>query len=320
MGTDRGYPPQVKEFARVRMEQTPNNLQIARDIKNKFQLDKELDIIRRMVSNWRDAWNVEAKKIPIKRLFFDIEKSHYLVKLFSIGKVRWVDYGKIVKHSEIICISYKWQYEDKVHTLDWRIGQRAMLKEFVKVMAEAHELIGHNIVDFDLKELRTHCIQHGVLMFPTYRTLDTLKKARKFFRFPSNKLDYISTHLNNEGKLEHEGEQLWYAVEDGDEDALKRMISYCERDVAITEDSFFVMSPYIDHNNNFSVLTGGGKWHCPECTSENVMMFRTYSTPLGIIRREMKCKECEKKYKISNKTYMAMLEYEMRGKYIDNSN
>jgi len=36
-------------------------------------------------------------------------------------------------------------------------------------------------------------------------------------------------------------------------------------------------------------------------------MFRTYSTPMGIIRREMKCNNCKKQYKISNKAYMAML-------------
>ena len=34
------YPAVVKEFAKVRMEQTPNNTQISRDIKNKFKKDR----------------------------------------------------------------------------------------------------------------------------------------------------------------------------------------------------------------------------------------------------------------------------------------
>jgi len=29
---------------------------------------------------------------------------------------------------------------------------------------------------------------------------------------------------------------------------------------------------------------------------------------MGVIRREMKCNNCKKQYKISNKTYMRMLE------------
>lgn len=295
----------------MRMEQTPNNTQIARDIKNKFNdlyKDTILESIRTIVRYWRKKWEIEAKKIPIKRLFFDIEKSHHLVKVFQVGRVRWIGWKQIVKHSEIICISYKWQYEDTVHTLDWRMGEREMLKEFIPIMGEAHELVGHNIDNYDIKELRTHCLSHGVLMFPNYRTLDTLKKSRHYFRFPSNKLDYISNHLNGGGKMEHEGEELWFKVEDGDEKSLEKMIRYCEHDVVINEDAFFVMSPFINHNNNFAVLTGGRKWHCPECVSKDVEMFRTYSTPMGTIRREMKCNQCKKQYKISNKTYLTMLE------------
>ena len=305
---------EIKEFARVRMEQTANNTQIAREIKNKFNLLIDLDSVRKNVSKWREKWGIDANQIPIKRLFFDIEKSHYLVRTFRVGKVRWINWQNIVEQSKIICISYKWQYEDKVHTLDWRMGEKEMLKAFIKIMGQASELVGHNIDNYDIKELRTRCISHGVLMFPNYRTLDTLKKSRAFFNFPSNKLDYISHHLNSGGKLEHEGEELWFKVEDGDEDALNRMIKYCEHDVIINEDAFFVLSPFINHNNNFAVLTGHDKWDCPECASEDVDMFRTYSTPIGIIRREMKCNNCKKQYRISNRTYMHMLEKQHKTK------
>ena len=86
------------------------------------------------------------------------------------------------------------------------------------------------------------------------------------------------------------------------------MIEYCKRDVILLEDTFAVMSPFINHNNNFAVLTGGERWECPECASSDVVMFRTYTTPMGVIRREMKCNQCKKQYKVSNKTYMEMLE------------
>ena len=306
------YPNQVQEFIKVRLEQTPNNTTIARDVRNKFGLDQELDAIRRSISKMRHRWNIEAKQMPIKRLFFDIEKSHFLVKTFQVGKVRWINFNQIVKHSEVICISYKWQYEDEVHSLDWRMGQRKMLKEFVKVMGQADELVGHNIDNYDIKELRTACVAHGVLMFPNYRTLDTLKKSRSFFRFSSNKLDYISKHLTGEGKMEHEGEELWFKVEEGDEQALERMIQYCETDVIRNEDAFHILSPFITHNNNFAVLTGGSKFDCPECGSDNVEMYRTYSTPTGIIKRNMKCSNCKKQYRISNRNYMSYLEAQMR--------
>jgi len=308
------YPREVAEFARVRMEQTPNNSQIARDIKNKFSIlykDKELDIIRRRVSGWREKWDVEAKEIPIKRLFFDLETSYYELKIktFSLkNNMKYFNPKCIEKEKQIICISYKWQYEDKIHTLDWRMGEKEMIRQFVKILGNSHEAIGHNADRFDIKELRTRAIYHGVLMFPNYRTLDTLKKSRHYFNFASNRLDYIGNFLNVGRKLDHEGFGLWEKVVGGDEKALNDMIKYCENDVILLEDTFFVLSPFIDHNNNFAVLTGGKKWHCPECTSKDVKMFRTYSTPMGIIRREMKCNNCKKQYKISNKAYMGMLE------------
>ena len=43
------YPYELKEFVKVRMEQTSNNTQIARDLKNKFNLDKTVEKIRKGV-------------------------------------------------------------------------------------------------------------------------------------------------------------------------------------------------------------------------------------------------------------------------------
>lgn len=310
------YSNQVKEFAKVRMEQTSNNTQIARDIKNKFNLNKDVEKIRRMVSNWRDKWKLEAKSLPIKRLFFDIETGYYILKIRAWqlkNFVKYFDPDSIEREKEIICISYKWQYEDEVHTLDWRMGEKEMLKAFIKIMGEADEIIAHNGDRFDIRFIRTRCFYHGVLMFPNYRTLDTLKKTRNNFLFASNKLDYLGKFAGIGGKKEHDGMDLWIdIVEGGDEDRLQQMIEYCERDVIMLSDFYFVISPYITHNNNFSVLTGGDKWNCPECASENVKMFRTYSTPMGTIRREMKCSDCKKQYKVSNQTYMKMLEHEMK--------
>ena len=309
-----GYPNSVKEFVRVRCEQTGNNTQIARDVVNKFpQLHQELDLIRRWISKFRETNNIKARSLPIKRLFFDIETGYHTVRMWRVGKVGWVTPEQIKTHKEIICISYKWQYEDEVHTLDWRNGEKAMLKEFIKVMGKADELVGHNSDRFDIKELRTRCINFGVLMFPNYRTLDTLKKSRQYFNFASNKLDYIGKYLNVGKKLDHEGFDLWIkVVEQKDPEALERMIKYCEQDVILLSDVFHVLSPFITHNNNFAVLTGGEKWDCPECGSEKIKMHHTYTTPMGIIRREMKCDDCKKQYKISNKNYMGYLEKLMK--------
>ena len=313
------YPYKIKEFAKVRMEQTTNNTHVARDLKNKFNLDKELDSIRRIVSDWRTEWQIEAKKLPIKRLFFDIETGYYILKVRAWqlkNFQKYFNYNDIEREKEIICISYKWQYEDTVHTLDWRMGEKHMLKEFIKVLGDADEAIAHNGDRFDLPFLRTRCLYHGILMFPTYRTLDTLKKTRSSFLFASNKLDYLLKFTEVGQKVEHEGFDMWTKIVEGtpeeSDEALKKMIEYCEGDVIGLADFYAVISPFITHNNNFAVLTGGDKWDCPECGSDNVELHHTYTTAMGVIRRQMKCNDCKKQYKISNKNYMGMLEHTMK--------
>jgi DNA polymerase elongation subunit (family B) len=304
------YPNVIREFAKTRMEQIDNNAAIAREIKEKFKLTTELEALRIMVSSLRLKLKIKAQQQSFKRLFFDIETSYHTCRVWRTGKIDWLSPEMIINHKQIICISYKWQGEDEVHTLDWSIGEKEMLKKFIKVLEQADEIIGHNGDRFDIKELRTRCINYGLLMFPTYRTLDTLKKAREYFNFASNKLDYIGKYLNVGRKMEHEGLQMWIdVVENKDKNALERMKSYCQGDVILLEDVYTALSPYITHNNNFAVLRGGEKWECPECASDDVQMHHTYTTAMGIVRRNMKCNHCKKQYKISNKTYMSMLQH-----------
>ena len=128
------YGKEIKEFCKVRMEQTNNNTQIARDIKNKFLLDINITAIRVWVNYQREEYKIEAKKRPFKRLFFDIETGYYTLKIRAWQLKNYVKYfnpDTIEKEKEVICISYKWQHEDEVHTLDFRNGEKKMLKEFL---------------------------------------------------------------------------------------------------------------------------------------------------------------------------------------------
>ena len=187
------------------------------------------------------------------------------------------------------------------------------LIDSVELLVQVDELVGHNHDRFDLRVLRTRCILQGVLMFPKYRTFDTLKKARKYFAFTSNKLDYLGQVLEVGRKLDHEGIGLWRRVQEGatkaiKKEALKEMVNYCIQDVVLLEDVFNVFMPYVDHNTNHAVLKFGyeGRWRCPECGGSDVKLSHTDTTPLGYIKRYMKC-SCKKTYNISNRTYQQFI-------------
>ena len=308
-----GYktPPEVKKFIEMKFETMHNNTAIARLVKKQFELDADIETIARTVHNLRKKSKVKTKKWQPKRLFYDIETSYVKARVWRGGK-QYIAPTNIEGEVRIICVSYKWQGSDKVKTLTWDENQcdKELLKKFVKVLGQADEIVAHNGDRFDIRQLRTRCLMQGVLMFPKYRSFDTLKKARKYFAFHSNRLDFLGQVMEVGRKLDHEGIGLWNRVQEGKtkterKKALKEMVAYCEQDVLLLEDCFNVMSPYVDHNTNFAVIKEGvtGKWKCPECTSDNVQLSHTDTTPLGWVRRNMKCNCCKKQYTISNKSY-----------------
>lgn len=277
-------------------------LGLSRNLRNRYRLSKEQE---KTLLKMRDDQH------QIKRLFFDIETSAMIVYTWRTGWNLTIGTENIIEDWKIICVSYKWEGEDKVHTLDWGKDRcdKKLLEEFIKIANTADEIIGHNGDRFDLKKIRTRCIYHRIPMFPNYKTLDTLKKAKSGFAFNSNKLDYIAKFLGVGAKLEHEGFNMWVKCMQGDKEALKNMIEYCEMDIIVLEDVFLAMQNYIKPNTHAGVLGNNLKYSCPSCGSEKVELLKNNVTAMGTIKRLMTCNSCGGAHEISNSSYMNYLKF-----------
>ena len=246
----------------------------------------------------------------IKRLFFDIETSPMIVYSWRVGWKLNIGTDNIIEDWKVICISYKWEGEDKVHTLSWDKNQcdKQLLIDFIKIANQADEMVAHNGDRFDIKKIRTKCIYHRIPMFPKYRSLDTLKKAKSGFVFNSNRLDYIAQYLGVGAKLKHEGFNMWVKCMKGDKQALKDMIMYCEMDVVVLEDVFLVMQNYVINNTHVGSHNGKLKASCPNCGSEDVGLLKNNFTALGTIKRQLECTPCGNVYETSNSAWRTFLE------------
>ena len=264
------------------------------------------DYKRREMLKHRDG--IENNRTT-KRLFFDIETSPLVVYTFRVGFKLNISYENIIEDWRIISIAYKWEGENEVHALVWdkQHSDKELLREFVKVANTADELIGHNGDRFDIKKIRTRCIFHRIPMFPKYRTLDTLKKARGGFAFDSNKLDAIAKYLGVGAKMQHEGFPMWVKCMQGDKEALENMIKYNKVDVVVLEDVYIAMQHYIKPNSHAGVANGMAKYSCPICGCEEIELIKNDVTEKGTISRVVKCKSCTHHYNISNKSYMDYL-------------
>jgi predicted PolB exonuclease-like 3'-5' exonuclease len=247
-----------------------------------------------------------------KRLFYDIETSFNVGVFWRSGYNLTIQPGDIIHERAIICICYKWEGDDEVHSLTWskRQSDKDMIKAFVKLIAQADEIVAHNGDRFDLKWIRTRALMHGIDVMPSPKTIDTLKWAKKQFNFNSNKLNYIAQFLNIGCKMDTGGMDLWKdIVFKKDKGALDKMVQYCKQDVILLEQVFNKLNPYMMANHNYAVLYGGDKYECPECGTANFIYNKKTTTAVGTVHHWLKCRDCGKHHKISHLTYTKYQEY-----------
>ena len=261
---------------------------------------------------------MEKVKPIRKRLFYDIETSFCQGHFWRSGYSLNILPHQIIKHAQIICISWKWEGEDKIYNADWGNNKqcdKALLKKFIKQLDKADEIIAHNGDRFDIKWIRTRAVFHGLEMRHTYNSVDTLKWSKRYLNLPSNKLSEICKYFSLTNKLDTGGISTWTdIVFHKDKEALARIIHYCDGDVTSLEDVFNVLLPYVRPNMHYGVLRGGNKWGCPECGSLNVTKKRTYTTAAGIIQHYFMHERkggCGAMYKVNNKTYMDYLQFKI---------
>lgn len=237
--------------------------------------------------------NLKTKR---RRLFFDIETSPNIGLFWEAGYKKNITTDNIIRERAIICICYKWEDEKEVYALHWDSKQndKRMLQQFIEVANTANELVGHNGDKFDLAWIRTRCLFHGIDMFPTYQTIDTLKVARSKFRFQSNRLNYIAEFLGLGGKIKTEF-NLWKDILlNKDKVAMEKMIKYCKKDVSLLEEVYKLLGNHIAPKTHYGVVFGYDRGTCPECGSDDLIKNNRVVTATGLTRIQYKCKTCNK--------------------------
>lgn len=235
-------------------------------------------------------------KTKRRRLFFDIETSPNIGLFWQAGYRQKIDHTNIIKERAIICICYKWEDEKEVYGLSWDRNQsdKKMLQEFIKVAAQADELVGHNGDKFDLAWIRTRCLFHGIPMFPTYTTIDTLKTARSKFKFNSNRLDYIAKFLGIGQKIKTDF-NLWRdIVLSNSSTAMGKMIKYCKKDVLLLERVFGHLKGHMVPKTHYGVIFGTDRGSCPECGSGDLVIVKRRTTATGVKKIQYQCQECNR--------------------------
>lgn len=246
-----------------------------------------------------------SQSIKPKRLFYDIETSYNIVKSWRVGYNLSITPEDIIHERAIITIAYKWEEDEEVTVLTWNKGcDKDLVKQFVDIMAEADELVGHNVDRFDTKFIMGRALKHGISVLPKYQSTDTLKLAKKHFMLNSNKLDYIAQYLNIGHKVRHRGMEMWDdIILRNDPKALEEMCEYNVHDVFLTEKVYKALMNYSLPKVNHASKQTGDKHTCPQCGSEEAVLTKTYISNSGTKTRLMSCNSCSTHFTINNTNY-----------------
>lgn len=144
-------------------------------------------------------------------MVYDIETSLLTADVFRPGE-QVVRHNQLVagnRETMIICIAAKWYGEKKVYTFE---GENAV-EEFDKMARKADVCLGKNSDRFDVKYINTARMMQGLAPFPEwmFKREDLEKQLRKYFAFPSQSLDYISSIMGYGGKEKMEFDD-WVAI------------------------------------------------------------------------------------------------------------
>lgn len=240
--------------------------------------------------------NTESK--PVKILCLDIETTPILALVWGLWDQN-VSLEQIVEDWSILSFCAKWVGSDEVIYQDVR-GQKnlrddkKLLKSLWKLMDEADIILHQNGTSFDVPKINARFILNGITPPSSFRNIDTLRIARKHFKFTSNKLAFLTQRLCTKhvksGHKKFPGISLWVECLKGNEDAFIEMQEYNVLDVLSLEELYVDHLRKWDNTLNLNVYTDH-EYHVCSCGStqftENGF---TYSN-LGKYKR-FRCKKC----------------------------
>lgn len=225
----------------------------------------------------------------MKILLLDIESSPNTAHVWGLWQQN-VSINQLMESSYVLCYAAKWLgeediYFDSVH----QSKPKSMLKGIHGLLDSADAVIHYNGTKFDIPTLNKEFLLNKLLPPSPYKQIDLLRVVRSNFRFPSNKLDYVSQRLGLGQKHAHEGHDLWVKCMNGDKDAWKRMEDYNIQDVVLLEGLYNNLLPWIKNHPNQNLFSESVC--CPTCGQHNLQKRGTAVSSTGTYQR-YQCKSC----------------------------
>jgi predicted RNA-binding Zn-ribbon protein involved in translation (DUF1610 family) len=236
--------------------------------------------------------------VGAKLLFIDIETAPIIMAAWTPYEASavWVE-----RDTHLLMFSYRWAHEKAVKTVclpDFprykrsKYDDKDLCRVLFDLLDEADIVCAHNGDAFDIKKINSRLIVNGFKPPSPYKTIDTLKIARRVFKFDSNKLDNIGRYLSLGRKIPNTGAALWRGCVDGDPKSWATMRRYGKQDTALLANAYERLKSWAPNHPNLNLYKAyQDRAGCPTCGSEHVQR-RGVHVKLQSKYYRFQCQDC----------------------------
>lgn len=224
----------------------------------------------------------------MKILILDIENSYLLLGGWGIFNQN-MGIDQILDSGKVLCYAAKWHNSKEIIFREYT--DKDFISTIYNLLDDADAVVTFNGRRHDVPLLNREFIKDGLGPPSPFTHIDLLQTAKKHFKFPSNKLDWLLRELKLGTKLQHEGFPLWVKYLTGCPKARATMKRYNIRDVARTQALYKKLLPWITSHPNHALYKNSAQPVCVTCGSSN-LQHRGERRTLTQVYKRLRCMSC----------------------------
>lgn len=199
--------------------------------------------------------------------------------------------NQIVEPGYTLSWAAKWHNKKEIMYGDIQEGKTKFLERIYKLLEEADVVVHYNGNRFDVPVLMAEFVQQGWTPPAPFKNVDLYSTVKRRFKFPSNKLNYVSKALGLGEKTAHRGMDMWKEVMDGNKASWKEMKTYNKQDVVLLEKLYNVLKPWVISPPNQGLFNDSEETVCPSCGSKHLQK-RGFHHTQTMTYQKLQCQDC----------------------------
>lgn len=242
-----------------------------------------------------------AAAAPLTRasnvLILDIErmKGQATVEFWDLGdfKNRRIHADDVTLWPRTICAAWNWYDRSSVEfASEWDDGREGMLRRIWDAYDRAQVIVGHNLAAFDSKKLRSEWRDLGLNPPSPYKTVDTLRIARREFGDESKTLNSLCDRLGIAAKTDRYDVEVARQALAGHKPSQKRIKAYNVGDIGATRGLYDALRPWDASHPHSREPLADDRPSCPNCWSGDHLEPNGYTLANVILHRLYRCSNC----------------------------